>query len=130
MHWNDAYEDENPEFFRRDRANERRPRGEDRVDANINSIMLKVPPFDGKDDLDAYFVWEQKIESIFLLHNYSEEKKVRLAAVEFYGYAVHWWEQLHKLKRRANAPPIWTWEEMKREMRKRFILSYFQRDLY
>ena len=89
------YED----YPRRDRAFERQPRGEDRIDSNIGSIKLKIPSFEGKDDPDAYLMWERKVESIFLCHNYTEDKKVKLAAVEFTGYAVHWWDQINKDRR-------------------------------
>jgi hypothetical protein len=34
------------------------------------------------------------VEKIFCLHNYSEEKKLAMASLEFEGYALIWWEQL------------------------------------
>jgi hypothetical protein len=35
-----------------------------------------------------------KVDKIFGIHNYSEEKKMALAALEFDDYALIWWEQL------------------------------------
>ncbi|GKV43146.1 hypothetical protein SLEP1_g50479 [Rubroshorea leprosula] len=55
---------------------------------------MKIPPFQGKNDPDVYLEWEKKVELVFDCHNYSEEKKVKLAAVEFTDYAMVWWDQL------------------------------------
>ena len=56
-------------------------------DSNLGSIKMKVPTFQGKNDPKLYLEWERKIEHIFDCHNYSKEKKVKLAAVEFIDYA-------------------------------------------
>ncbi|GKV07003.1 hypothetical protein SLEP1_g18815 [Rubroshorea leprosula] len=66
----------------------------DRQDQDLGSIKMKIPPFQGKNDPDVYLEWEKKVELVFDCHNYSEEKKVKLAAVEFTDYAVVWWDQL------------------------------------
>ena len=55
--------------------------GRDRVDRNLGSIKIKIPSFQGRNDPEAYLEWEKKIELIFDCHNYSEEKKVKLAVV-------------------------------------------------
>ena len=70
------------------------------------------------------------MEHIFDCHNYSGEKKVKLAAVEFTDYALIWWDQLVMIRHRNRERPIDTWEEMKAIMRKRFILSHYHRELY
>ena len=74
--------------------------GRDRVDGNLGSIKMKIPPFQGRNDPEAYLGWEQKIELIFDCHNYSKEKKVKLTVVEFQDYALVWWDQLVTSKRR------------------------------
>ena len=70
------------------------------------------------------------MELVFDCYNYSEIKKVKLAAIEFSEYAIVWWDQLLLNRRRNKEPPIETWEEMKRVMMKRFVPSYFYRELY
>jgi hypothetical protein len=57
--------------------------------------------------------WEKKVELIFECHNYSEEKKVKLAVIQFTDYAIIWWDQLVIKRRRNHERPIETWEEMK-----------------
>ena len=51
---------------------------------------MKIPLFQGKNDLEVYLEWEKKVEFIFECHNYSEEKKVKLAVIEFTDYALIW----------------------------------------
>ncbi|GKU90913.1 hypothetical protein SLEP1_g4857 [Rubroshorea leprosula] len=105
----------------------------DRQDRDLGSIKMKIPPFQGKNDLDVYLEWEKKVELVFDCHNYYEEKKVKLAAVEFTDYAVVWWDQLvlsRHSRRRNREHPVDTWEEMKAVMRKRFVPSHYYRDPY
>ena len=59
-------------------------------DGNLGSIKMKIPAFHGKSDPEAYLEWEKKVERVFECHNYTEEKKVKLAAVEFTDYASVW----------------------------------------
>jgi hypothetical protein len=42
---------------------------------------MKIPSFQGRTDPKTYLEWEKKIELIFDCHNYSEEKKVKLALI-------------------------------------------------
>ncbi|KAA3477976.1 Transposon Ty3-I Gag-Pol polyprotein [Gossypium australe] len=85
---------------------------------------------DRKFDLEAYLEWEKKIELVFECHNYSESKKVKIAAIEFSDYAMVWWDQLTTSRRRNGERPINTWAEMKALMHKRFIPTYYHRELY
>jgi hypothetical protein len=67
---------------------------------------------------------------VFDCHNYSEEKKVKLAVIEFTDYAIIWWDQLVTNRRRSNERLVETWGELKAIMRRRFVPSHFYRDLY
>ena len=91
---------------------------------------MKIPSFQGKNDSKASLEWEKKVELIFECHNYFEEKKVKLAAIEFIDYAIIWWDQLVMSRRRNHERPTETWEEMKAIMRKWFVPSHYYRDLY
>ena len=55
---------------------------------------MKIPSFQGKNDPEVYLEWEKNVEFIFECHNYFEEKKVKLAVIEFTDYAIIWWDQL------------------------------------
>jgi hypothetical protein len=78
----------------------------------------------------TYLEWEKKMEFVFDCHNYSETKKVKLVVIEFSEYAITWWDQLVINRRRNREQPIDTREEMKVVMRKRFVPSYYYRELY
>ena len=43
---------------------------------------------------------------VFECRNYSEEKKVKLAVIEFTNYAIIWWDQLVMNRRRNHKRPI------------------------
>ncbi|KAL7105889.1 hypothetical protein ACP275_07G074800 [Erythranthe tilingii] len=101
-----------------------------REDNNFGNIKVNIPSFHGRNDPEAYIEWERKMELLFDCHNYSEHKKVKLAAIEFSDYAIIWWDQLVLNRRRNRENPVATWDEMKSLMRKRFVPSYYFRELY
>uniref|UniRef100_A0A2N9GEB0 Reverse transcriptase domain-containing protein n=1 Tax=Fagus sylvatica TaxID=28930 RepID=A0A2N9GEB0_FAGSY len=115
---------------RRERGHEWNPGGRDGVDRSLGSIKMKIPSFQGRTDPEVYLEWEKKIDLVFDCHNYSEEKKVKLAVIEFTDYAIIWWDQLVTNRRRNNERPVETWGELKAIMRRRFVPSHFYRDLY
>ncbi|XP_042386562.1 uncharacterized protein LOC121978260 [Zingiber officinale] len=96
----------------------------------MGTIKLSIPPFQGKNDPDVYIEWERKVELVFDCHNYSEEKKVKLAAVAFTDYAIVWWDQLTLSRCQNRELPIDKWEDMKAVMRRRFVPSHYYRDLH
>ena len=122
------------EIDRMSAGNHRRYGGnrEDRnqVDNYLGNIKMRIPAFQGKSDPEAYLEWEKKMELVFDCHNYSDMKKVKLAAIEFTDYAIVWWDQLCINRRRSGDRPIDTWEAMKRVMRRRFVPPHYYRDLY
>ena len=124
-----SYEEENVAQsapFRARRFNDRVPY----VDNNMNSIKMKIPSFNGKADVDAYLEWERNVEMVFNCQSYSDDKKVKLAALEFSDYALIWWDELVKSRRRNGELPIASWDEMKRIMRKKYVPTYYHRDLH
>ncbi|XP_066347609.1 uncharacterized protein [Miscanthus floridulus] len=106
-----------------------RDRHRRRNDDGLRNVKVSIPPFSGQENADAYFEWETKVEQIFDLYEYSTEKKAKLAAIEFKGYAITWWNQVHTEYQRVGHVRI-TWEDMKREMRCHFVPAYYSRDLH
>jgi len=51
------------------------------MDGDLDTIKLKIPNFQGKNDPDAYLEWEKKVDWIFDYHSYSEQKKVKLVII-------------------------------------------------
>jgi hypothetical protein len=86
-----------------------------------------MPKFDGGSDLEAYLTWELKVDKIFHLHSYFEEKKMAMAALEFDSYALIWWEQLLSDREDVGQGDVRSWAEMEREMRARFVPKHYCR---
>ncbi|KAL5550756.1 hypothetical protein UlMin_000932 [Ulmus minor] len=116
--------------FERGYGNREARMGRPMRDNDLGKIKIKIPSFQGKNDPEAYLEWETKMEMVFDCHNYSEIKKVKLAAIEFTDYAIVWWDQLLINRRRNREPPVDTWEEMKMLIRKCFVPNHFYRGLY
>ena len=76
---------------------------------------------------EAYLQWEKQVELIFDCHQFSEEKKVKLAVTQFSDYVITLWDHLVTSRRRNLEYPIDTWYDLKSVMRKRFVPKYFHR---
>jgi hypothetical protein len=83
--------------------------GHAHLDDDLDAIKLKIPSFQGKNDLKAYLKWEKKVDWIFYCH--SEAKKVKLVVIEFTDYTLIWWDQ-NVICRRSGERPIASWKEM------------------
>jgi hypothetical protein len=94
-----------PRGERRGRGFRRDPIWRDRTDRNLGN--MKIPSFQGKNDLEANLEWE---------------KKEKLAVIEFTDYAIMWWDQL-VMNRRNHERPILRWEEVKVITRRWFVPS-------
>nr|XP_027062822.1 uncharacterized protein LOC113689218 [Coffea arabica] len=96
----------------------------------LKGLKIQVPAFKGKSDPEAYLEWEGRIEMIFDCYDYSEEQKVKVATVEFTNYALVWRDQVRTHRRRMGEPQVRTWRELKALIQKRFVPSYYNRDLH
>lgn len=126
-----SYYSQESDSSRGSQRNHRRAReGRAKPRDNLGGLKLRIPPFHGKNDPDAYLEWEKKIELVFNCQHYTEINRVRVAATEFYDYALSWWDQLVTSRRRNREYPVETWTEMKTIMRKRFVPSHHHRELH
>lgn len=64
------------------------------VDGRMFTIKMTILSFEVRNDREAYLEWERKIKLISDFHNYSEEKKVKIAILEFTDYVIAWWGQV------------------------------------
>jgi hypothetical protein len=100
------------------------------ADDKFGKLNFTIPKFTGNADADAYLSWVIKVDKIFRMHNYSKDKKVAMASLEFEGYANIWWEQVMSEREENLRESIATWEEMKLEMHTRFVQDHYTRDLF
>jgi hypothetical protein len=57
-------------------------------DDGLGKPKFSIPRFEGGPDIEEYLTWELKIEKLCHLHDYMEDKKIKLASSEFDGYAL------------------------------------------
>ncbi|KAL0413451.1 UNVERIFIED_CONTAM: hypothetical protein Sradi_1546800 [Sesamum radiatum] len=62
------------------------------VNRDLKSIKLKFPH--SKEEVIQKHIWSEKKRRILYLSVITEEKKVKLTAIEFTDYAIVWWDQL------------------------------------
>ena len=79
--------------------------------------------------MDAHLNWEMKIEQIFRCYEIRDDKKLKLATLEFQNYALVWWTNMVKDRKKYGEPLISTWDELKKLMRKRHVPSSHHREL-
>jgi hypothetical protein len=79
------------------------------MDWDLDTIKLKIPNFQGKNNPEAYLEWEKKVNWIFYCHSYSEQKKVKSVIIEFMEYALIRWDHNVIRRRRNEERPIQTW---------------------
>jgi len=60
----------------------------------MDDVKVKIPKFLGTYDPEAYLDWEMKVDQIFNCNNFSEEKKMQLASLEFEEYVLVCWNQI------------------------------------
>jgi len=61
-----------------------------RDEDGLGKPKFSIPTFEGSTDVEEYLSWELKIERLWRLHEYSEDRKIKLASSEFDGYALRW----------------------------------------
>src|SRR3954469_15842572 len=96
----------------------------------LGKPKFSLPKFEGSNDVEEYLIWELKIEKLWRLHEYTEDRKIKLTSSEFDGYALRWWDNLVRTRQEEGDPPIITWRTMKQVMRDRFIPRNYIRSLY
>ncbi|KAK1661982.1 hypothetical protein QYE76_050141 [Lolium multiflorum] len=84
----------------------------------------------GGADVEEYLTWELKIQKLWNLHNYTEDRKIKLASSEFDGYALRWWDALVRNRHEDGEQPIITWRAMKEAMNSRFVPTNYLRTIY
>ncbi|XP_071933817.1 uncharacterized protein [Coffea arabica] len=96
----------------------------------FKGIKMQIPEFKGRSDPETFLEWLSKIEMVFSCQNYTAVQKVQLATMEFTEYAVVWWDQIKKSRRRNGLPELIPWPELRAMMRTRFVPGHYTRDLY
>jgi hypothetical protein len=101
-----------------------------RDDDGLGKPKFTVPKFVGSTNVEEYLNWELKVEKLWHMHEYTKDRKIKLASSEFDGYALLWWDNIVQSRLEARDPPIITWRGMKEAIRAHFIPHNYIRSLY
>ena len=96
----------------------------------LGKPKFSIPKFEGGADVEEYLSWELKIEKLWCLHNYTEDRKIKLASSEFDGYALRWGDRFVSAREEDGEPPIITWRAMKEAMNDRFVATNYLRNIF
>src|SRR3954467_5611900 len=96
----------------------------------LSKPKFHIPTFEGSTDVEEYLTWELKMEKLWRLHDYSEDKKIKLASSEFDGYALRWWESVLTEIQEALPQPIREWRDIKATMKARVVPTNYLRTIF
>ncbi|KAK1601071.1 hypothetical protein QYE76_037516 [Lolium multiflorum] len=99
-------------------------------DDGLGKPKFSIPKFEGGPDIEEYLTWELNIEKLWRLHDYTEDRKIKLASSEFDGYALRWWDGVTRARQEDGEVPVLTWREMKAIMQAHFIPTIYLRSVY
>ena len=102
-----------------------------REDDGLGKPKFSIPTLTcDTEDVEEYLMWQLKIEKLWRLHDYNEERKIKLASSGFDGYALLWWDSITSLRAENGEPEVATWGEMRQLLRDRFVPKNYIRTLY
>ncbi|KAL6195223.1 hypothetical protein ACLB2K_030843 [Fragaria x ananassa] len=91
-----------------------------------HSINLKdLPEFEGRMQSDEFVDWLSTVEQIFDYKHIPDERKVKMVAIKLTKKASARWESLRSCRERLGKPKIKSWEKMRKELRKKFLLENY-----
>ncbi|VFQ90318.1 unnamed protein product [Cuscuta campestris] len=93
-----------------------------------SDFKVEIPTFDGKDDPDYFIKWLETIERVFDYTEVLEDRKVKLVALKFRGYASTWWTNTTTKRKREGKVAVKTWTKMRTLLRKKFIPTHYIRE--
>ena len=111
-------------YFGRPQCQHRPNQNKHNDEEKFGKLKFTLPKFSGTNDPKSFLSWAFKVDKIFRVHNYPEEKMVAMASLEFEDYALLWWEQIQVTHH------MHTWQQMKAIMRVRFVPAHYTRDLF
>ncbi|RDY08617.1 hypothetical protein CR513_07132, partial [Mucuna pruriens] len=115
---------------RREERRERHGRRGELREEELHMFKSKIPLFLGDCKPDEYINWELMVDKILSPFDLHGRKLVRLVTLEFYRYAMVWWNQVLEEIRSDKRGPCEGWRDLKCLMRERFVPSSYIWDLH
>ena len=70
------------------------------------------------------------VEHVFRYYDSFDHKKVKLVAIKMRKNASTWWENLKRQHERDGKKKIQTWENMKKELKMKYLPLNYRQDIY
>jgi len=99
------------------------------VPPHPKETRIDLPPIHGKDNVEAYLDWVEKVEQLFDTHVVEEERRVFLTVLSFQGHALNWLASIVLQKRRKGLLEIEYWFDLKEVLHARHVHTYCKREL-
>ena len=96
---------------------------EDSFDAphwcRANFDRLELPEFDGSPY--TFSEWLDTLERVFVRHDVSDERKVKLVSKCLKGRIYDWWDDLQVTRQRKGKGKIRDWDDMKKKLKEKYF---------
>ena len=70
------------------------------------------------------------VEQVFEYYDPPVSEKMKLVAIKMYKNASIWWENLKRQCGRDGNKKIQTWENMKKELKRKYLSFNYRQDIY
>ncbi|VFQ77733.1 unnamed protein product [Cuscuta campestris] len=100
----------------------------DNQEKSSTGFKVEIPTFDGRDEPDDFIEWLETVERVFDYAEVPEDKKVKLVALKFRGYASTWWTNTTTKRKRKDKAAVKTWTKMRALLKKKFIPTHYIRE--
>ncbi|XP_004295495.1 PREDICTED: uncharacterized protein LOC101304264 [Fragaria vesca subsp. vesca] len=88
-------------------------------------IKVDVPDFEGRTDPTVFSDWLARIEEYFDWYDMDDERRVRYVKMKLVLLAKVWWAGVENDIRRLGQHPISSWQEMKANLREKYMPSNY-----
>ena len=95
----------------------------------FRNIKLEAPTFDGCLDPRVFTQWIRDMDRFFTWYRVPEDRRVQFASLKLTGTAQLFWESVEDLLERRHAPPVGSWEEMKRRLQEKYLPQSYRGNL-
>ncbi|KAJ4980749.1 hypothetical protein NE237_031586 [Protea cynaroides] len=92
-------------------------------------VRMNLKEFHGRQDPEAFQDWLNVLDDYFDWFNLPEPRKLQLARSKLVGSARDWWRNYEYSLMRSRREPT-TWEEMKEQLKEKYLSRSFQRRLH
>ena len=124
VHEDDAKASSNSLRSSSEKESHRNSRRERKPSTNSSDFRVKIPKFEDKFDLDAFIEWLSTAKKIFEYKEISEDKKVKLVALNLRKYVSLWKTNLCARRIGNQKDKIRTSKKMKNKLKSHFLPSY------